>query len=295
METNGKETARKNEIHHEPELNRLDSPSLDNPEEEGGGECLDEKDVEENHFAEMENGETEDDENEYDDLVSSDPPIWRLEPSQRITYKTVAGAIGVLTLFMIVLFWVNGPKAFDRMSGNDLVRDGLKGPVQSVEYWRISNDSQFEQIAYKPLRFIFFYDRNGNREREEYFDSKGSADKQVFFRHDSGGHLIDVETIYSYGTLANSSADKQFGLFDPILIELLRQDKNITDTYFGNEYDEYGNWTKWNYHVRRNTRHHESGDIGVEYRRIHYYSETWNPSPKPPLLYPDKTAPLLIG
>lgn len=210
--------------------------------------------------------------NRCGDLLSSDPPTWRLPPHQRITGKTLIGAIGVLTLFMLLLIKLNGPKASDRIHGNDRERDGLKGPVQSVEYKRISRDSQFEKIARKPIRFRCLYDENGNRIEEEYFDENGQTAKRVLFTHDSLGNRFKTEKVGANGFMASESTDKQFGLFDPIEIGLLQSDPDISRYYFGTKSDSYGNWTCRDYHVRRHSKLYESQDAGNEYRTIHYFS-----------------------
>ncbi len=224
--------------------------------------------------------------NRCGDLLSSDPLTWRLSPRQRITSKTIIGTIGVLTLFMILLIKLNGPKASDRIHGIDRERDGLKGPVQSVEYKRISRDPQFEKIAQTPIRFRCLYDESGNRIEEEYFDETGQPVKRVTFSHDSLGNRIKTEKVGADGFMASESTDKQFGLFDPIEVGLLQSDPDISRYYFGTKSDSYGNWTQRDYHVRRHSRMYESQDVGNEYRTIHYFSSDPTEPQSPKIRFP---------
>ncbi|MBN2327780.1 MAG: hypothetical protein JXR73_11560 [Candidatus Omnitrophica bacterium] len=216
-----------------------------------------------------------------DDLVCADPPVWRLYPQQRITYKTVAGALSFLILFMAILFWVNGPKAYNRIEGSDLQRDGLAGPVKRIVYSRSHNDLQFAQISGKPMQWAFYYDRNGRRIQEEYFARDGSTSSRVIFTHDSLGSQIDAKTYNADGWIISEVADKQFGLFDPIPISVLQNDPQISSCYYEEEYDSQGNWTRRNYRVRRHSLLYERNDIGYEAREIEYYDAVPEPAQTP--------------
>jgi hypothetical protein len=210
----------------------------------------------------------EDNTEEYNDLVCDDPPTWRIRPSQRISLKTVAEAIFALTIFMTVLFWINGPKAFERTSGNDLQRDGLKGPVQQVEYTYRSKDLQFAALTTKPTFMTFIYDKQGNRVEEVYYDA---VKQRTVFSHDSSNRLIQTVTYYPDGSSSSEDKDKFFGLFDPIPISIMQSDDNVSRTSCSENADHYGNWTNRTYSIRRHSLMYERDSVGSEKRSITYY------------------------
>ncbi len=227
-------------------------------------------DFEENVEDDFEN-DFEDEPEEYNDLVCDDPPTWRIHPGQRITFKTVAEAIFAITIFMTVLFWINGPKAFERTSGNDLQRDGLKGPVKQVEYTYSSKDPQFAALSAKPALVTFNYDEQGNRTEEVYYNTDGLFKQRTVFTHDSSNRLIQTITYYPDGASSSEDKDKFFGLFDPIPISKLQTDDYISRTTFDQNSDHYGNWTKRTYFIRKHTLMYERDSVGSEKRTIKYY------------------------
>lgn len=261
-----------------PDPNEASSP------EEQKEEFLDSSDVREEHdegeIAEDEIEEEideaigEEDENQDEEEIAFRYiPPWSLSPDQRITYKTIGGAIAVLTLFMTVLFWVNGPKASNRFCKNDLERDGLKGSVKSVEYWTNSMDPLFTFLSTKPSHFVFNYNEKGNRIREEYYDGVGKIANRVEFDNETGESMSSNQSGVKNND-APENPDKQFGLFDPIDIRSLQSDPNISQTYFELNYDSGGNWDSRRYRIRRHSRLYESSPIGEELRKIEYYIQS---------------------